>query len=231
MNYKQLITKFFQSHNLAYSIDYELDIHRPCNIDPSICENDYCRCSVINSVDIKPDLDSLSYLSINLTQYVNKRTKLTIPKEIITYCILKNLQYNGGLCPDNYTYTTCSGYYGEELETIKYTGPTESYPFYFEKPAIDSIKEILALEYGNSLFVVSKATKVSIERVNLKDIYPGNITYLKEVEKSHSESISSTDIMGICVRNSDKYRLLDGYHRYVTYSRLKKRKCSILVIS
>lgn len=74
----------------------------------------------------------------------------------------------------------------------------------------------MKLEYGYLLDCVESVTSVSIIEVSPRAICTPQMEYFKKVDKDVIEEYKDRNLpIAVCVKHGDKYRLIDGYHRFV----------------
>jgi hypothetical protein len=74
----------------------------------------------------------------------------------------------------------------------------------------------LKLEYGYLLDCVESVASVSIIEVSPNAICTPQMEYFKKVDKDVIEEYKDRNLpIAVCVKHGDKYRLIDGYHRFV----------------
>lgn len=179
-----------ESKCYKYIIDaeYDYDAECPCDEDPEICANDYCRCRRISNQRITNVKGSWS-LAENIagieTVYSkdinNKYIKIKNPPNtnpILLYCIERILVSSNFYNEDNWEIGVEGGYYGEEIGDIT---PSEDLVTeinlklknlqYIEDDS-ERIKFILTLEYGCLLEELKDLT-FSLEEVAFEQIKPG----------------------------------------------------------
>lgn len=106
--------------------------------------------------------------------------------------------------------------------------------FSTRKTDLEQLLYVLVEEYGYVLDALENMTKVSIVNVAIDDVRPGNMEYHSKLNK-HSCPYYSKDEeyelpVAVCIRSGEKYRLIDGYHRYGTAKQDKRKKIDIVLI-
>lgn len=197
----------FSKTDLSCIVDYDYD-RSGCT-----CHDWPCRCTTIentriNHVNTNEVVKELSYA------YSRKNS------EIDKYCF-DRICYALKIY-DEYLYEikTGCGYYGEEVYGVYFEDEEKIFNAYNELLSLDSdlakIQYCLKLEYGYLLDCVESATSVSIIEVSPNAICTPQMEYFKKVDKDVIEEYKDRNLpIAVCVKHGDKYRLIDGYHRFV----------------
>jgi hypothetical protein len=214
-----------------------------CNCD-KYCELEgTCRAFVISGFDIKNiDLIKMSEFIWNKLNDTNslsfkRKEKLTsffegYDSRLDLYCLERILCINKLYDCGNWSFSYLNGYYGQEIKELK-IHPTiqEDLISQIEKLVIlktfrDKIEFILSLEYG---FIIEqlKECNYRIEKVNRESIYFAQKKHYEKVKKNFLYKNRTSDtIMGICLKEQDKYRVIDGYNRL---SKTKKKEILVII--
>lgn len=205
-------------HLSHYAFDYDYDIYRACQHGSDCCDNDYCRCGEIQNGKITSvDLD---YLFKQTTDEIDKKRKYT---EIERYCIGRMLIHHKMYDPESYELLVCRGYYGEEIDGIE---------CYNSHSYITAVREMLMLpdddakiklvirnEYGYLLDDM-KGANFELKEVRYEDILPPI-----DLRRTEGESHDFGCAIAVCKRvGDDKYRIVDGHHRWKNAGGRKKVK-------
>lgn len=189
-----------------YCFDYDYDTYRACHHGSSCCDNDYCRCGVIQDARIT-EVPS-EYLVEELKKSINKKRKWT---DFENYCLGRLFISHGLYKPDSYELRVCGGYYGQEIDGIDC-----SFWDSFEKDVQEmlllddneKIRYVLKKEYGYLLGGLDEAT-FEIQLVKYADILPPD-----DYRRLEGESIDFNSPIGIFKPIGEKYRIIDGHHRW-----------------
>lgn len=135
---------------------------------------------------------------------------------------------------DSIEFSTSCGYYGHEPgadldikvkdQVIEFVGKLNN-PSYVEN---NLIEQVLILEYGFILDEL-KNKEWKFENIPMKDIIPaaGMRHVVKNIIDSYVEDSSSErgpyKLSCVCQKIGDKYRLIDGYHRYSVAKQLNNK--------
>ena len=88
---------------------------------------------------------------------------------------------------------------------------------------IEKIFYVLKLEYGYILESIASCKNVEIKTVSNSQIVLGQMNYYKHLQPDVVESYNNYKLpRGIFVHCSDKYRIIDGYHRTVNAKQLQE---------
>ena len=81
---------------------------------------------------------------------------------------------------------------------------------------LEKIQYCLKLEYGYLIGCVKSATSAAIIKVSPSNIHPTQKEYFVKVDKNVIEEYKDRNLpIAVCVRDDNRYRLVDGYHRFV----------------
>lgn len=191
-------------HDSCIEYDYETEYH--CAEAGCRENNDYCRCSTIYNARVtKVHPDGL----------LNKIGKFD---ELTTYCVDRLLtkwkMYESG----NWSVNTRGGYYGEEIDTIKFDWASKFEPKLIEMLALNNNKKIeyvLQEEYGY-LLDIAKEKNWKIIEVPAKNLKFGSKTHYRKLDKEIVEFYKERKNelpKAICLLKNDKFEVIDGYHR------------------
>lgn len=203
--------------NFAYCSGIDYDYER------SGCTcNDYpCRCTTIEHT------------------WINKITpsdviKNIMPKkmtELEKYCFDRLCYINKIYDKDYYEINVCSGYYGEEIDSIYFENEEKVLEEFSNLQSLSDAKKILRileLEYGYVLKSIENARSVTITEVNKNDIVFPQEEYHCKLEKDVVESYSDYNLPRcVVIKQGFKYKIIDGYHRATACS---KDKIKVVVV-
>ena len=206
----------------------------------------YSRCSRIISTQV----ESVDLVSI-MNSYVNE-TKLS---EIETYCLDRILRIEKLYDKDSFEVNTCSGYYGDEVESVHIVSDVKQaiknkLNEISNLSDVEKIKKVLEYEYGYLLDSIKDATLVEIKEVPFDSIKVGNESYhskIKDFEmykdyegpiaicSSVNNSIlrkypSLVNFNKKIIESHDCCSIIDGYHRYSAAKLNKKDVVKIIVL-
>lgn len=199
----------FRKTDLSWIVDYDYDRSRcTCGAMYGVC-----RCTTITNTWIR---------KVHTRDVVKElyRHYSRSDSEIDKYCF-DRICYALKIY-DEYLYEveTGGGYYGEEVYGVYFEDEEKIFNAYNELLSLDSdiekIQYCLKLEYGYLLDCVESVTSVSIIEVSPSVICTPQMEYFKKVDKNVIEEYKDRNLpMAVCVKHGDKYRLIDGYHRFV----------------
>lgn len=199
----------FRKTDLCWIVDYDYD-RSGCT-----CGAEYgiCRCTTIEHTWIRK-VHTQDVVKELYRQYSRSDS------EIDKYCF-DRICYALKIY-DEYLYEveTGGGYYGEEVYGVYFEDEEKIFNAYNELLSLDSnlakIQYCLKLEYGYLLDCVESTTSVSIIEVSPSAICTPQMEYFKKVDKDVIEEYKDRNLpIAVCIRHGDKYRLIDGYHRFV----------------
>ena len=201
----------FERTNLQYEVEYDYERSEcTCN---AYEDGDYCRCTTIERAWVE---------SINV--------KLVIKKLYDKYC--KDHSDMNEYCfdrictafkiydKDYYEVESCGGYYGEEIEGVYFCNESKIVEAFQQILAFESdiekIKFVLELEYGYLLDKVKTRTVAYIAPVATKIIELPQQEYFVKLNKEVIEDYKNRKLpVAVCLECGGKYKLIDGYHRFV----------------
>lgn len=189
--------------NFQYHCEITYDTYYECHTGSSCCDNDYCRCGVIQNAEIKetPEISSIVKLFGN---------KL---KEIDKYCIDRILTINNVWDPDKYDICIRPGYYGEEIDFVKLKNAEKieekTEKVLRLKTNAAKIKAILIEEYD---FFINCLEGKRFKITNIKKSEIKSKPH--KLDKKMFEIYEDYDLpRGICIKKGEFYELIDGFHR------------------
>jgi hypothetical protein len=196
--------------NLQYDVDY--DYERSACICNAYARDDYCRCTTIGRAWIE-SIDTERVIDTLYNKYCGK------PSKINEYCFDRICVALKIYDKENYEIETCGGYYGEEIEGVFFEKEEEIVSAYNEllklESDIEKIKYCLKLEYQYLIERVANKTSAHIEEIYTKDIVLPQTEYFVRLSKEVIEEYKNRKLpVAVCIKDGDKYVLIDGYHRF-----------------
>lgn len=188
------------------------------------CANDYCRCSRIENIVIQ-DVD----VSIFYTEIIRILSKEY--EEISLqhrYCIDRLLSIHKLFDPSLWEIGVVGGYYGEETSDASFANKVDLLADIYKVMSLDTdkaIEFILEREYGYLLKSL-KGKTYTVYSLSIDEVDIPNDHYLKSVD---TESNSPSGINGLLLKEHDKLKLIDGYHRYTVALKNKKQVLDYIV--
>ena len=205
----------FRKTNLSWIVDYDYD-RSECT-----CGDWPCRCTRIerawiDDINIRGVVDEL-YRTYNLGLYGRQNGHDSAINEYCFDRICRAFKIY-----DEYLYEveTGSGYYGDEVYGVYFENEEKIFNSYHElislNTNLEKIQYCLKLEYGYLIDCVERATSVIIIKTPPNNICPPQKEYFVKVDKNVIEEYKDINLpIAVCMRDGDKYRLIDGYHRFV----------------
>lgn len=216
--------KSFKKTNLQYDID--------CDYERSACRcdayerGDYCRCTTIERawveyIDIKNVINKL------YTKYCNEQS------EINKYCFDRICVALRIYDKDLYEIEICGGYYGEEIGGVYFENEEKVFSIFNEvlklTSDIEKIKYCLELEYNYLIDRVANKTSAKIAIVDTKDIVLPQTEYFIKLNKNVIEDYKNRKLpVAVCIKDENKYILIDGYHRFIANKDQNTNKIIVL---
>lgn len=193
-------------------IDYDYTSY-DCRDSDCGCQtgNDYCRGSTYNGLRVT---------SVDLNSIREKfKTHIHGNDDIfIDYCIDRLLRVYSLYSPDVWEVNTHEGYYGEEIGPISmdlsiFKSICSDVESLYSMNPDDRIRFVLKKEYQMVLPDLLTAS-FSEEMVAVSSLSVGNEIYRRKIKDSPYHKNNYRLPIGIYLRENDKFRLIDGYHRF-----------------
>ena len=188
--------------------------------------DDYRRTSRYVGLRVK-DVDIYSILGCFLEKSNNKKNAKNSNDTFMFYCVERLLRIYKIWEPDNWEFDVSRGYYGQEIDRIRLCSfgdiKADILKLLSLKPN-DRIKFVLEKEYGYVLDAVDRLDFEEIE-ISVSDIIVSNEEYRKKVEVGLYDLSQPNLLIGISLTKfgtDDKYKIIDGYHRFVDLTKNKE---------
>jgi len=223
--------------NFQYVVDYNCNYYYACRMGSDCCDNDYCRCGRIENPTIISTDGFKSYVLNELIK-ISNLYKPVVDPDILAYCLERVIQYCADLTTDSFEISVRGGYYGEEVDSIKYQASRELIGFIIgvvEAPSsLDAVKMVLEMEYGFLLEESKDYEACEVHTVKRSSLVTPNEYRVKTLDKNYIKKYKEMDYdipIGIYRKVNDKYEIIDGYHRFCAASKNKKNKVKLIVIT
>ncbi len=204
-----------------YGEDFE------CDYDRTDCSGEcdtYCSCRCTKIINAKVKSVNFKKLFETFSEHYSFYAKNSTNQGIFNYCLYRLLVINKLYDVSSWEVRVYSGYYGEETDSVDleeciYDALTAQ----IEKLntlSNDQVKYVLELEYGYLLDDLKDCT-FEIINAEKRDLIAGNDYYRKKVQKGTYCKDKYKLPIGIYLEDGKnrldgaKYRLIDGYHRFV----------------
>lgn len=218
----------------AISLDFQqfinIDIDGICHCNEYCKEEGVCRGFNITGIDIKnisfTDIAKFIWSNshnIGSKQYNRTQKLLSLfegyDSQLDIYCIERLLAIHKLYDSSNWTFSYLNGYYGHEIDklVINQNIQDEIKSEVEKLLSFNTFKEkvnyILTLEYG---FVSDqlKDCAYKFETIERSKLYfPQTKHYKKVSKKTYYKKRDPDSIFGICLKQGEKYRVIDGYNR------------------
>jgi hypothetical protein len=189
-----------------YCCDLSYEENYPCKNGSDCCDNDYCRCGTINGAKVA----RVPFCS----DFCHTIYDLIDPSIINLYFINRIYSVRNLYKPDSYSVSVTSGYYGQEIDSVKIDDREviKDLIFMFENSNnLQKLQEyLLILEYGH-IHPRFKNKKFEIEKISLDKISIGNDHHYNKIVEPYE--IDLNNVLGVLIEEGDKLSLMDGYHR------------------
>lgn len=214
------------SQNWQYHTEYDYDTDSHCQ-EYGCDKEGICRCSTIENFTIK---------EINANGIAESFCELA-DDEFTKYCIHRAVINCRIWDTSLWEYSICGGYYGQEIEYVKMTSDLANHLRKFISEILKcrnnqkNLFSVLNAEYGYILPELNKIKDFKIENVNIQDIHVGNLDHYKKLDKKIVDQYSSYNLpVGVCVKKSGEYRLIDGYHRLAAKNKSSNHNKMVKII-
>jgi hypothetical protein len=231
------VRKVLQNRDFQYSgVEIDYDMAHDC--EEHGC--DYiCRCGRITNIRIE-SIDK-SYIASTIGKEILKELKtfkLNMSHDILAYCldrVLRHLSLDESCFDIQYG----SGYYGDEIYGIKYSGSNDLVRdiaiLARSSSSMDALRFALEREYGYLLNILRDAKSCKIIEARPSDLVVPNKDHYMKLDKKAIEGYKKEDFseypVGVFIGIEGKYRVIDGYHRcFALNSQKKVKSCKIVVI-
>ena len=206
--------------DLTYIVDYNYE-RSGCHCNESICRCTTIENARVDEVNVSDVFNELYLKHVETYSAINE------------YCFERICYLNKIFDKSEYTVETCSGYYGEEVYGVFFDGEEAVNEIYNEILAlekdIDKIKKCLELEYGYLSLPVQAASSAEVIEVPVKKRYCPQMEYMRKLEKDVIDEYKCRDLpVAVCIKNGNKYTVVDGYHRYLANKMRDKVKIVVL---
>lgn len=196
--------------NLQYVVDYDYE-RSQCTCD-AYANGDYCRCTTIERSWVT---------DLNVSRVIDEmyRNHCRTVSDIDKYCFDRICYMNKVYDKDFYDIEACYGYYGEEIRGVWFENEEEVFKSYSHLVSIDTdidkIRFCLNAEYGYLLDCVSAAKTASVIEVSPSAVFIPNAEHFYKLNKEAVEQYKFRKLpVAVCVKDGDRYKILDGYHRF-----------------
>lgn len=210
----------FKKTNLDWSVDYDYE-RSPCR-----CHEWICRCTTIEhawveKVDVQEVVDKLYRAHCKNVTNLDK------------YCFDRICHAFKIYDKELYEVETGGGYYGEEVYGVYFDDEEKIVKAYQELVAletdIEKIKYCLKLEYGYFLDCIMAASSAAVIEVASDEVSLPQKEYFKKVNMKTIEDYKDRKLpVAVCIKEDNRYRLVDGYHRFVANK--DREKVDIIVL-
>lgn len=198
----------FKKTNLYFEVDYDYE-RSACHCDePYVCRCTTIEHAWINNINVHKVVDELYREHSKTDSYIDE------------YCFDRICHAFRIYDKDSYEIDIGAGYYGEEVYGVYFEDEEKIFNAYHEMLALNTplekIQYCLKLEYGYLIDCVESLAYASIIEVSPNDIRLPQTEYFIKLENKVIEDYKNRELpIAVCVKDGNKYRLIDGYHRFV----------------
>ena len=199
----------FKKTNLQWLMDYDYERSR-CHCG-AFRRGDYCRCTKIEHAWI----DEIHVYKV-ISELYNKYSKTD--SDVDKYCFDRICTAFKIYDKNYYEIEVSAGYYGEEIDGIYFNNEEKLIKAYYGLCSLDieKVKYCLKLEYSYLIDSVDKATDAYFMTAAPADIHLPQTEYFIKLEHNVIEGYKNRELaVAVCIKDGNKYRLIDGYHRFI----------------
>jgi len=215
----------------CYGIEVEYDRYNDC--ENNGCDS-ICRCGVLENARV---------ISVNIKSIIEQllggdhRKKNVITNPFLRYCVDRIVRINKLYDTNNWEPNITGGYYGEEChggdlnpslkqKLVNEINSLEGFAH------IDTIKEVLKLEYGYLLPKIKHLTQAEIIEVETDHIKLFNDDYSKKVSQEAVDHYADYDFpRAICTKSNGLIPVIDGFHRMIAAQKNNLKQVPIIMLS
>ena len=137
------------------------------------------------------------------------------------YCLERIYKLNGIYDISNFEYSTRKDYYGDEVDNISFIKQSkldvDIQSFLKLKTNKQKIEYVLMKEYNYILPEINNKKSWTVKSIPIKNIVFSNLNHFNNLNNEMLEFYSKSKLnypVCICLKDGEKYRLIDGYHRF-----------------
>lgn len=137
------------------------------------------------------------------------------------YCLERIYKLNGIYDISNFEYSTRKDYYGDEVDNISFIKQSkldvDIQLFLKLKTNKQKIEYVLMKEYNYILPEINNKKSWTVKSISIKNIVFSNLNHFNNLNNEMLEFYSKSKLnypVCICLKDGEKYRLIDGYHRF-----------------
>ncbi len=217
--------KLLGDRNWQYAVRYDYDTIYP----GGYCQcPDYCRCSKIVNAKVK-DVDAQFIAELLVKNWLETGMRLKQPSDraLLAYTVERVLTAGNVYLPENWDIRVVGGYYGQEVDKIRWTGPEQVDGNLTALTATNDtnewVKISLIAEYGFMLDELDGAT-FDIATVNLDQIH-----VTRPAKPDRRKATDDNTPAGLVLDNGTGLRLIDGHHRFTNLRHANRAKALYIV--
>ena len=190
-------------------------------------EDDGDEYSRINGVTIK----SVTVSSVLNAAY--KEFRLKKDNLLGRYGMSRILSVHGIFDTKNYEASWGYGYYGDEVQAVRFTGQLRDidkalHQYLGFGTLKEKVEHLLVCEYGYLLEAL-KDRKWEEAKVDKELLVFGNTNHYHKLDRNVVGQYADWDLLhAVCVKDGDRYRIMDGYHRSAALLQSNHRKAHIV---
>lgn len=201
-----MITKL-KDYNFHYihGCEYDYENYYDCHNGSDCCDNDYCRCGVIENArvtDVPKNFVADLFNGLSVFDH---------------YCIDRILACHKVWDTRSYEVRVCGGYYGQEIDGVYFENgfkaDNDINALLIQSSDAKKLEFILKLEYGYVLDELEGKTPV-IKEILKDRLKFGQQDHLKKLDRDAVDYYKDYELpRGLVVHYGPLYKVIDGYHR------------------
>lgn len=213
----KIINKEISNNFLYNGVDYTYD-GSECNSNSCGCRDgsDYCRQNEMVNLRVESiNLDSVRKVFLEI-QKSKKQDLVTGDDDFLDYCVDRILTIYQVYDEDSWSLLTGRGYYGEEVNGVELSSFSEivkDIKNLIKLSPNKRIEFVLEKEYGHLLDSIKDKNWIESE-INVSDVIFNQGYFKKLKPESYYQNIELP--LGVYLKQGEKYRLIDGFHRFIS---------------
>ena len=210
--------------DLKYSpIDYSTEGYYPCRSgEDSYCDG-ICRCYRITEV-------TFNTCPAQAGDLLKRILVGDHPTEDLWFLALERV-FRKHLCSEMFEASWSANYYGDEVDHVYLDGSSSAWQGFLrdvhevfevgEPDLYEVIQRMLLVEYSSLLSKIQDVDYWEIKSLNMSEVHTddGVISRVdKEIAQGYLTYPPVHKVQGVALFDGEKYRLVDGFHRYAAWS-------------
>lgn len=204
---------FIDRLSFRWSVEYDWDTDRDC--ESHGC-SDICRCSVMSNLRVTsthgvgPDVFKILSRKTVEGKQAKKDLKFS---DIESYCIRRLMVSHGCYNCENYDFSVGNGFYGEEIDNIRFTSESDLQTDVFRMLNLETdhakVMYALNVEYGVIADIIKDTTQAEIVKEPIENVQPSAGAIMLKRQTEYLYPLEKDSVIGILLERL----LIDGNHR------------------